>query len=167
MSPTVHAATAAGLGLAGGIWPEGRVVFWPAAFAHVAMDLDHIPDYLFHRGSRGLRKFFRGRIRPVSLLWDFVDACNATEPKRLVLALHSWEIWLAALAVSMAAGLPWLLGASLGGLLHIGMDFGNGPRLGLRITPLSFSLLHRWRCGFRTDRFFPRRNQSRRKSRGG
>jgi hypothetical protein len=120
----------------------GLLHSWPMALgaliSGIVMDVDHIPDYLFHFGFRfNVRRFFQ--------------ASYEREYKRVFILLHSWEWLPLGLLLAWWSGWnPWLVGLLLGWVQHMSLDqIVNKPRR------MGYFLLGRWRADFDHDLCFP------------
>ncbi|OGK88781.1 MAG: hypothetical protein A2X52_04065 [Candidatus Rokubacteria bacterium GWC2_70_16] len=104
------------------------------------IDVDHAVDYVLVEGRRDLR--------PSAFLRYYLGG----EARRVVLALHSYELLalLALLAWVTNSELGW--GYVLGMLLHLPLDIVfNGKLVSRSLVPF-YSLAYRWRAGFLTSR---------------
>jgi hypothetical protein len=136
MSPGGHLLTTA---VAGGVL--GATTGSPALAAGVALggffiDVDHAVDYVLFDGQRDLR--------PATFLRYYLEGRG----RRLVLVLHSYELFL------MLAGLAWwleapvLVGYLLGGLMHLALDIAFNGQLTPRSIWAFYSFAHRARHRF-------------------
>ena len=105
------------------------------------IDLDHVLDYVAFERQRDLR--------PAAFLRYYVTGRTRT----VVLLLHSYEVVAALGLAAWASNLEWLWGYVLGAAaLHLPLDIVfNGKVVGRNLVPF-YSLVYRWRVGFRTDR---------------
>jgi hypothetical protein len=139
MSPGGHLVTTA---LAAGAVYAGTGS--PALAAGIAaggvlIDLDHVLDYLLVDRQRDLR--------PSAFLRYYVQV----RPRRFVLALHSYELVTALGLLAWVTDWVALWGWVLGALLHLPLDIVfNGQALARNLVPF-YSLVHRWRAGFRSE----------------
>jgi hypothetical protein len=90
------------------------------------IDIDHVVDYvLFERGRR---------LTPGAFLRHYVEG----RTQRVVLALHSYELFAALLLVGWWTASVPLLGYLVGGLMHLALDIvWNG-----RLTPRSIAAFY-------------------------
>jgi len=98
---------------------------WPMVAGIAAggflIDVDHAVDYVVFERQRDLR--------PSVFLRYYLHG----EMKRVVLVLHSWELFALQAVVAWSTGWPWLQGWLVGGLMHLALDLlFNG-----RMTPHS------------------------------
>jgi len=85
------------------------------------IDVDHAVDYVLFDGQRDLR--------PASFLRYYVEG----RARRLVLILHSYELFVLLGVLAWWSGSSWLGGYLLGGLMHLALDIAfNG-----QLTPKS------------------------------
>ena len=141
MRPGEHFTTAvalSGVGLA----VTGSAELAAGCFAGAFfIDLDHALDGLRVPGPRRWP-------RPGQLL-----GCSlGPRERRLVLPLHSLELVAALVVLSMLWAPPALIGAILGGLLHLALDIVTNGERRLRRPLLFYSLAYRARLGFSPDR---------------
>ncbi|MBI2527778.1 MAG: hypothetical protein HYV93_17565 [Candidatus Rokubacteria bacterium] len=104
------------------------------------IDVDHVADYVLVEGRRDLR--------PSAFLEYYLGG----EARRVVLALHSYELLavLALLAWVTNSELAW--GYVLGMLLHLPLDIMfNGKLVSRSLVPF-YSLAYRWRAEFLAPR---------------
>lgn len=110
MSPWGHLI--ASVPLAGAVYlASGSVAMTAGAgVANVLVDLDHVVDYLYMTG---------GRLKLGSLYRDY----RRHRTPKLILAMHSWELSILALACAWLWGAPALVwGLVLGWLFHLVCD---------------------------------------------
>ena len=90
------------------------------------IDIDHVVDYVF---------FERGRpLSPGAFLRHYLEG----RTRRVVLALHSYELFAALLVLGWATGSVPLQGYLVGGLMHLALDIiWNG-----RLTPRSIAAFY-------------------------
>ena len=81
-----------------------------AAASSVLIDVDHLPDYVYHRGCWGG-------------VQDFFDTCNGCGPARTFLVFHSWE-WLIVWGLLFVGDLPvgFLWPVAAGMVYHLALD---------------------------------------------
>jgi len=95
------------------------------------IDIDHVVDYvLFERGRR---------LTPGAFLRHYVEG----RTRRVVLALHSYEVFLALLLAGWWTGSVPLLGYLVGGLMHLALDVIWNGRLTPRSIAAFYSLAYR------------------------
>jgi hypothetical protein len=100
------------------------------------IDIDHVIDYVFFERGR--------RLTPGAFLRHYLEG----RTRRVVLALHSYELFAALLLVGWATGSVPLLGYLVGGLMHLALDIiWNG-----RLTPRSIAAFYSF--GYRVVRRF-------------
>lgn len=100
------------------------------------IDLDHYADYVLVERQYSLN--------PLRFARYYLDL----RPKRLVLALHSYELMVCLAFAALLTGWAPLIGYVLGAALHLGLDIRYNVALQ---DPLRFySFFHRWRRGFRS-----------------
>jgi hypothetical protein len=100
------------------------------------IDVDHVVDYVLVERCRDLR--------PSAFLRYYLEG----QAKRIVLALHSYELLalLALLAWVTNSEVGW--GYVLGMLLHLPLDIVfNGKLVSRSLVPF-YSVIYRWRAGF-------------------
>jgi hypothetical protein len=142
LRPAVHIS----VGVAGGALftvlahsPACGLVF---AASSVLIDLDHAVDHiLFSTTPPTLTNFFkRGHCRTL---------------RRLVFALHSYELLLIATFFGLWLDNPLVMATLLGYGIHLLMDEGGNrlPYRRIRIHPLFYFLLFRLWHGFRPEKF--------------
>ena len=104
------------------------------------IDVDHVVDYVLVERRRDLR--------PSAFLRYYLGG----EARRMVLALHSYELLavLALLAWVTNSELGW--GYVLGMLLHLPLDIVFNGKLVSRSLVRFYSLAYRWRAGFLASR---------------
>jgi hypothetical protein len=116
-----------------------------AATASVAIDCDHVTDYLLcNRGWDGVGHFFA--------------MCEEGKLSRLYLLLHAWE-WQVVLWLLVLAGLApaWLTGLAIGLTGHLVLDsFGNRHL----VRPSFYWLWVRASNGFDGNRLYRNRPQA-------
>ena len=105
------------------------------------IDLDHVLDYVVFERQRDLR--------PAAFLRYYL----AGRTRAVVLLLHSYELLALLALTAWAWNLAWLWGYVLGAAaLHLPLDIVfNGKVAGRNMVPF-YSLIYRWRAGFRTER---------------
>lgn len=125
-------------------WLWSALQAWELAAASFAagvfIDLDHLIDYFRVHGARfDLDYFFHTHY--------------TGRYDRMYLIFHGWELPLASLPLAWYFDWnSWLLGISLGLGLHLALDqIFNRPSL------WGYSLVWRWRNGFRYSTGFPRK----------
>jgi hypothetical protein len=142
MSPGGHlvttvAACAASLVMTRDV-PAGDAIALVAGIAAggFLIDVDHAIDYVLFDGQRDLR--------PGVFLRHYLDG----RAKRIVLALHSFELFalLGVMAVWLDA-LP-LWGYLMGALMHLSLDIVFNAEFLSRSPILVYSFVYRWAHGF-------------------
>jgi len=129
-----HVATSTGVS-AVVYYLSGSMELTLASFlSGVLIDIDHVFDYLFHRGMRfDIKDFFR----------FFAEE----RYRRLTLLFHGWEWLFMLLAISWLTEWNFLItGIFIGFTQHMVFDkLYNISRFS------SYSLLYRWRVGFKPE----------------
>lgn len=100
------------------------------------IDVDHAVDYVVFDRQRDLR--------PGTFLRYYVEG----RVRRVVLALHSWELMTLLALVAWMAPAPWLVGYLVGASMHLALDVAfNGemvPRSILAFYSFSYRAAHRF-----------------------
>jgi hypothetical protein len=110
MNPWGHLIAAAPLAGAVYLASGSAAMALGAGASSVLVDLDHVVDYLY---------MTRGKLKLGSLYRDY----RAHRTPKLILALHSWELSILALACAWLAGVPALLwGIAIGWVFHLACD---------------------------------------------
>ncbi len=136
MSPGGHAATtvvaSAATALLSGSLPLAAAV----ALGGFFIDVDHAVDYvLFNR---------QWDLRPAVFLRYYLEA----RPERVVLVLHSWELFALLAAIAWWTGCPLLWGYLGGSSMHLLLDIAfNGEFLTTNIVAF-YSFAYRAAHGF-------------------
>ena len=142
MSPGGHLLTtvlAGGVGLAA----TGSLPLTAGVVAGgFLIDVDHLVDYVLVERRRELT--------PAAFLRHYTDG----HMRRVVLALHSYEVFLALAALAWWLGSAWLAGYLAGGAMHLGLDLGFNGRLTPRNIFAFYSLGFRWVHGFDAEALF-------------
>src|SRR2546428_6293402 len=111
MSPGGHLMTAV-LAAGAGLVLTGSA---PLAAGIVAggflIDVDHLADYLIVERRRELT--------PAAFLRHYIEG----HTRRVVLVLHSYELWLTLAALAWRLDLAWLSGHTTGGRVTVGSVF--------------------------------------------
>ena len=131
MSPGGHLVTTAiACGTAAAI--TGDVVLTAAvAVGGFLIDVDHALDYVVFERQRDLR--------PGAFLRYYLEG----RTRKVVLALHSYELFALIAAVAWWSDAAWLWGYLLGGLMHLALDLTfNGELTPRSIVPF-YSFLYR------------------------
>ena len=108
------------------------------------IDVDHVVDYVCFEGQRDLRPsafmryYFTGRVA------------------RVVLALHSYELWALAALLAWWTASPLLWGWTLGVALHLPLDVVFNGRFQPQGMAAFYSLIYRWRHRFDAERLLTR-----------
>ncbi len=139
MSPGGHLVTTALLGGAVYALTGSGGLAAGVALGGFLIDVDHAVDYVLLESQRDLR--------PAAFLRHFVEQRH----RRVLLALHSYEL------LALLAALAWLAnsevasGYVLGMSLHLPLDIVfNGRRLSRNLVPF-YSFVYRWRAGFGSE----------------
>src|SRR5262245_17601289 len=121
MSPGGHLATTAAACAATAILGGPPPMIAGVALGGFLIDVDHAVDYVLFDGQRD--------VRPASFLRYYVEG----RARRLVLILHSYELFVLLGLLAWWSGNSWLGGYLLGGLMHLALDIAfNG-----QLTPKS------------------------------
>jgi hypothetical protein len=131
VSPGGHLVTTAiACGTAAAI--SGDAVLTAAiAVGGFLIDVDHAVDYVVFEGQRDLR--------PGAFLRYYLEG----RTRRVVLALHSYELFALAAVAAYVTGAVWLWGYLIGGLMHLTLDLiFNGELTPRSIVPF-YSFLYR------------------------
>jgi hypothetical protein len=137
MSPGGHAATtvvasAATVALSGSLSLATAV-----ALGGFFIDIDHAIDYVLFNRQRDLR--------PAAFLRYYLEG----RPERVVLALHSWELFALLTAIAWWTGWPALWGYLGGAALHLLLDIAfNGKWIPKNIIAF-YSFAYRAAYGFK------------------
>ena len=113
---------------------------WPLvaglAAGGFAIDVDHAVDYVVVERQRDLR--------PGAFLRYYLEG----RARRVVLALHSYELFAVLIALAWTTGTPWLLGYVGGALMHLALDLAfNGeftPRSIVAFYCFAYRARHRF-----------------------
>ena len=128
---TTFAACAAA-GAATGSWP----LVAGLAAGGFCIDVDHAVDYVVFERQRNLR--------PGAFLRYYLEG----RARRVVLALHSYELFAVLIALALTTGNPWLMGYVGGSLMHLALDLAfNGeftPRSIVAFYCFTYRALHRF-----------------------
>src|SRR2546428_4940368 len=100
------------------------------------IDVDHVVDYLLVERRRELT--------PAAFLRYYTEG----HARRMVLALHSYEVFLALAALAWWLGSLWVAGYLAGGAMHLALDIGFNGRLTPRNIFAFYSFRFRWAHGF-------------------
>src|SRR5438128_8792493 len=142
MSPGGHLVTtavAAGVGLAA----TGSVPFAAGiVVGGFLIDVDHAVDYLIVERQRELT--------PAAFLRYYTEG----RARRAVLALHSYELFLALAVLAWWLDSTWLAGYLAGGAMHLGLYIGFNGRLTPRNIFAFYSLGFRWARDFDAEALF-------------
>jgi hypothetical protein len=135
MSPGGHAATtivASTTVFLSGSFPLAIAV----ALGGFFIDVDHAVDYVLFNRQRDLR--------PAAFLRYYLEA----RPERVVLALHSWELFALLSAIAWWTGWPLLWGYLGGAAMHLLLDIVfNGQLVPTNIVAF-YSFAYRAAQGF-------------------
>ena len=138
VSPGGHlVTTAAACGAAAAITGDGVLTAAIAAGGFL-IDLDHAVDYVVFERQRDLR--------PGAFLRYYLEG----RTRRVVLALHSYELFALLAVAAWWTDAVWLWGYLIGGLMHLTLDLiFNGeltPRSILPFYSFVYRLAHRFRA---------------------
>jgi hypothetical protein len=142
MSPGGHLATTAMACAAAGVLGGPAPLIAGLAVGGFLIDVDHAVDYVLFDGQRDLH--------PGAFLRYYVEG----RARRLVLALHSYELFAILAAVAWWSANPWLAGYLLGGTMHLALDIGFNGQLTPRSIWAFYSLAYRARHRFAASALF-------------
>lgn len=108
------------------------------------IDIDHVVDYVLFERQRDLR--------PASFLRYYVNG----RARRVVLALHSYELLALLTTIAWLTGIEWLWGWVFGMLLHLPLDIVFNGKFASGGLVHFYSFIVRARAGFRIARFADR-----------
>lgn len=135
MSPGGHAATTAFAGAAALCYPSAPLATGLVAGGFL-IDLDHAIDYVLFDRQRDLR--------PSAFLRYYLEG----RPRRVVLLLHSYELFLLLTVLAAWTGSALLWGYVIGGLMHLALDmiFNGGllPDNVLAFYSFTYRAAHRF-----------------------
>jgi hypothetical protein len=136
VSPGGHLVTTA-VACATAAAVTGDSVFTAAvAVGGFFIDVDHAVDYVLFEGQRDLR--------PGVFLRYYLEG----RTRRVVLALHSYELFALLTVAAWWTGAAWLWGYLLGAVMHLGLDLiFNGELTSRSIVPFysfAYRLAHRF-----------------------
>jgi hypothetical protein len=136
MSPGGHAVTTLVASAATAYLTGSLPVAAAVALGGFFIDIDHAVDYVLFNGQRDLR--------PAVFLRYYLEAL----PRRVVLALHSWELFLILAVVAWVTRSPLLWGYLGGAAMHLVLDIiFNGELLPHNILAF-YSFTYRAAHGF-------------------
>jgi len=139
VSPGGHLVTTA-IAAGGGLAATGSV---PLAAGIVVggflIDVDHAVDYLLVERRR--------EITPAAFLRYYTEG----RARRAVLALHSYELFLALAALAWWLDSAWLAGYLAAGVMHLALDIAFNGRLTPRNIVAFYSFGFRLAHGFDTE----------------
>ena len=131
MSPGGHlvvtTAVCAAAQAATGSWPLTAAI----AVGGVLIDVDHAVDYVLFERER--------RLTPGAFLRHYIEG----RTRRVVLALHSYELFAALLVAGWWTGSVPLLGYLVGALVHLALDVVWNGRLTPRSIVAFYSFAYR------------------------
>jgi len=137
MSPGGHAVTTLVASGATAYVTGSLPIAAAVALGGFFIDVDHAVDYVLFNGQRDLR--------PDVFLRYYLEGL----PPRVVLALHSWELFLILAAVAWGTGCPLLWGYLGGAVMHLVLDIiFNGELLPNNVLAF-YSFAYRAAHGFR------------------
>jgi hypothetical protein len=110
MSPGGHAVTTLVASAATAYLTGSLPVAAAVALGGFFIDVDHAVDYVLFNGQRDLR--------PAVFLRYYLEAL----PARVVLALHSWELFVILAVVAWLTACPLLWGYLGGAAMHLALD---------------------------------------------
>jgi hypothetical protein len=136
MSPGGHLVTTAGVCAAAAMLTGSAALTAGIALGGFFIDVDHAVDYvLFER---------QADLRPGTFLRYYLEG----RVQRLVLALHSYELFAALGVLAWWLQTPWLAGYLVGGLMHLALDIAFNGQLTPRSIWAFYSFAYRARHRF-------------------
>jgi hypothetical protein len=136
MSPGGHAATTAVASAATAFLSGSLPLAAAVALGGFFIDVDHAVDYWLFNRQRDLR--------PTAFLRYYLEG----RAERVVLALHSWELFALLAAIGWWTGWPLLWGYLGGAAMHLLLDIAfNGELLPTNILAF-YSFVYRAAHGF-------------------
>jgi hypothetical protein len=145
MSPGGHLLTTTGACAAAAVLTGSAGLSAGIALGGFFIDVDHAVDYvLFER---------QADLRPGAFLRYYLEG----RVQRLVLVLHSYELFVLLGVIAWWLQAPWLLGYLLGGLMHLALDIAFNGQLTPRSIWAFYSFIHRARHGFAAPRLLGER----------
>jgi hypothetical protein len=142
MSPGGHLVTTALACIGAGIATGSPAVTAGVALGGFCIDVDHAVDYVLFDGQRDLR--------PGAFLRYYVQG----RARRLVLALHSYELFAVLGVVAWWSANPWLAGYLAGGAMHLALDIAFNGRLTPKNIWAFYSFAYRARHRFAAPALF-------------
>ena len=135
MTPGGHAATTIAASAATAFLSGSLPLATAVALGGIFIDVDHAVDYVL---------FNRQRFSARALLRYYLEC----RPERVVLALHSWELFALLAAIAWWTGWPLLWGYLGGAAMHLLLDIAfNGELLPTNIVAF-YSFAYRAAHGF-------------------
>lgn len=139
MRARYHVAVASSMALALAAATRSLPLALGSWVAGIFMDLDHLLEYLVQKGR-------------LPTLEDLFHASYHRGYTKAYLVLHAWELAVAGAFLVPLVSCPWLTGAWLGFVVHLGLDQTfNRPH------PWAYWILWRAAHGFSYDATFPPR----------
>src|SRR6266852_3193224 len=136
MSPGGHAATTIVVSAATAFLSGSLPLATAVALGGFFIDVDHAVDYVLFNRQRDLR--------PAAFLRYYLEG----RAERVVLALHSWELFALLAAIAWWTGWPLLWGYLGGAAMHLLLDIAfNGELLPTNIVAF-YSFAYRAAHGF-------------------
>src|SRR5262245_36416240 len=142
MSPGGHLATTVLACAAAGLLTGSATFTAGVALGGFFIDVDHAADYVLVEGQRDLR--------PGSFLRYYVEG----RARRLILPLHSYELFGILGVLAWWFESPWLLGYLAGGSMHLLLDIAFNGRLTPRNIWAFYSIAYRARHRFAASALF-------------
>lgn len=136
MSPGGHAVTTLVASAATAYLTGSLPVAAAVALGGFFIDVDHAVDYVLFNGQRDLR--------PAVFLRYYLEAL----PPRVVLALHSWELFLILAVVAWGTGCSLLWGYLGGAAMHLALDIIFNGQLFPNNVLAFYSFIYRAAHGF-------------------
>src|SRR5262245_11772084 len=136
MSPGGHAATTVVASAATAFLSGSLPLATAVAVGGFFIDVDHAVDYVLFNRQRDLR--------PAAFLRYYLEA----RPERVVLALHSWELFALLAVIAWGTGWPLLWGYLGGAAMHLLLDIAfHGEFVPMNIVAF-YSFAYRASHGF-------------------
>jgi hypothetical protein len=136
MSPGGHLVTTLAASTAAALATGSPAFTAGVAAGGFLIDVDHAVDYVVFDGQRDLR--------PDTFLRYYLDG----RARRLVLVLHSYELFALLGVLAWSLALPGLAGYLAGGLMHLALDIAFNGKLTPRSIWAFYSFAHRARHRF-------------------
>jgi hypothetical protein len=142
VSPGGHLVTTAVACAATGLLTGSATLTAGVALGGFFIDVDHAVDYVIFDRQRDLR--------PGAFLAYYLEG----RARRLVLTLHSYELFALLGVLAWWSETPWLAGYLLGGLMHLALDIAFNGQLTPRSIWAFYSFTYRARNRFAAPALF-------------